>query len=244
MASGYTYPDGTEIKIPAGVPDAKHFDYAEARQKEYQQKVERAELNTGKVYEKKLEALVTIDPSVLAKQNEDLKEAKKIISDPRVKEAMGKMFKQGFVPGAITALDNGMTVGPWKASLPAYAVWLNSLDGSIQESLKRLDQILGGAYLAAMSAKPFGTAPSNFEDLKQQNALAIAKDPYRIVNNFIGEQGITNKHLINLRTQFDTFNTTKPGHVHPYGFFGSNGYTSALDLYNKDYKAYKLLPLQ
>lgn len=244
VASGYTYPDGTEIKIPVGVPDAKRFEYAEARQKEYQQNVEKAELNTGKVYEKKLEALAGLDPSILNKQNEDLKEAKQIILNPKNKETMGKMFKQGFVPGMLTALDNGITVGPWRAALPAYAVWLNSQEPAIQDDLKRLDQILGGAYMSAVSAKPFGAAPSNFEDLQMKNTMATARDPFKIVNNFISEQGITNKHLITMRNQFDTFNTTKKQNVQPYGFFGTNGYKEALDLYSKDYKAYKLLPPQ
>ena len=241
VASGYTYPDGKEIKIPASVPEAKRFEYAEARQKEYQQNVERAEANTGKVYEKKLEALAGLDPAILSKQNLDFQEAKKIIANPTLAPYMGKMFKQGFVPGMMTALDNGITVGPWRASLPAYAVWLNSLPPEVQTEFKRLDQIMGGAYMSAVAAKPFGAAPSNFEDLQMKNAMATAKDPFKIVDNFLREQEIGNKHLINMRTQFDTFNTTKAKHIQPYGFFGTEGYKEALSSYNKDYQAYKLL---
>jgi murein DD-endopeptidase MepM/ murein hydrolase activator NlpD len=241
VASGYQYPDGTEIKIPASVPDAKRYEYAEARQKEYQQNVERAEANTGKVYEKKLESIAGLDIGSLNKQNIDFVEAKQIINDPKLKPILGQMFKQGFVPGMMTALNNGIRVGPWSASVDAYAIWLNSQPPDVQSELKRLDQILGSAYMTAVSAKPFGAAPSNFEDLQMKNTMATARDPYKIINNFLNEQKIANTHLMDMRKKFDVFNTTKAKNIQPYGFFGTPGYQESLNTYHKDYKAYKTL---
>ena len=223
-ASEFSYPDGTPVIIPASVPPAKRYEFVEKRLGEYQQNVEKAETNTGKVYEKKLEGIAVIDPAVLKKQNTDFVEAKQIVNNPQLKPYMGQLFKQGFVPGMMTALENGISVGPWRASLPAYAVWLNSLPVEVQTEFKRLDQILGGAYMTAVSAKPFGAAPSNFEDLQMKNTMATSKDPYKIINNFLNEQTITNTHLADMRGRFDKFNTTKAKNVQPYGFFGTPGY--------------------
>lgn len=237
----FKYPDGTAIEIPASVPPAKRYEYAENRMKEYQQNVEKAEASTGKIYEKKMETIATIDPSVLTKQNMDFVEAKRIINNPELKPYLAKMFQQGLVPGAMTALNNGIKVGPWSASVDAYDIWLRSLPAEVQAEVKRLDQIMGTAYMAAVSAKPFGAAPSNFEDLQMKNTMATARDPYKIINNFLNEQTIANTHLIDMRNRFDEFNANKPKTAQPYGFFGTNSYKESIKTYNEDYKAYKAL---
>ena len=71
--------------------------------------------------------------------------------------------------------------------------------------------------------------------------MATAKDPYKVINNFLNEQTISNAYLVDMRSRFDKFNTTKAKNIQPYGFFGTPSYQESMDLYNKDYKAYKTL---
>lgn len=240
-ASGHTYPDGTEIKIPATWPKAKISEYVAERLKEYQQNVVAAEAKTADTYKEELGSIAGIKPTILFKQNEDFATAETILKDPKVAPVLGQMYKQGFVPGVMTLLQNGVKFGNYSASVPVYEAWLNKQSPHVQEQLNKLDKVLSGAYLAAMAARPFGAAPSNFEDIKSQNAMASARDPARIISEFMAEQKIANNHLIDVRERFDNFNATKAKNIQPHGFFGSAGYKEAKDLYKKDYKAYKIL---
>lgn len=242
--SEFSYPDGTPINIPPTWPAAKRSEYVADRLKEYQTTVERAEANTGKVYEKKMAAIGVIDPGVLSKQNIDFNEAKAILADPSMKPVLGKMYTQGLIPGGMTMLNNGIKFGNYAASIDVYDVWLRTLTPAQQSNIKRLDQILGGAYMAAASAKPFGAAPSNYEDLQLKSTMATAKDPEGIIRNFLVEQAITNTHLIDMRNRFDTFVSNKSKNVQPYGFFGTPGYKESQDIYKNDYKAYKALGIK
>ena len=241
VASGYQYPDGTEIKIPELWPSAKISDYVAERLKEYQQNVVAAEGKTAETYKEELGSIAGIKPTILFKQNEDFATAQAILKDPKVAPVLGQMYKQGFVPGVMTLLQNGVKFGNYSASVPVYEAWLNKQSPYVQEQLNKLDKVLSGAYLAAMAARPFGAAPSNFEDIKSQNAMATARDPARIISEFMSEQKIANNYLIDVRERFDNFNATKAKNIQPHGFFGSAGYKEAKELYKKDYKAYKIL---
>jgi murein DD-endopeptidase MepM/ murein hydrolase activator NlpD len=241
VASGYQYPDGTEIKIPDKWPGAKVSDYIAERLKEFQQDVTAANAKTAEAYKEELGSVAGIKPTILFKQNEDFATAQAILKDPQVAPVLGQMYKQGFVPGVMTLLQNGVKFGNYSASVPVYEAWLNKQSPYVQEQLNKLDKVLSGAYLAAMAARPFGAAPSNFEDIKSQNAMATARDPARIISEFMAEQKIANNHLIDVRERFDNFNATKANNIQPHGFFGSAGYKEAKELYKKDYKAYKIL---
>lgn len=241
VASGYQYPDGTEIKIPEKWPSAKVSDYVAKRLDEFQQNVVAANAKTAETYKEELGSIAGIKPTILFKQNEDFATAQTILKDPKVAPVIGQMYKQGFAPGIMTLLQNGVRFGNFSASVPAYETWLTSQTPYVQEQLNKLDKVLSGAYLAAMAARPFGAAPSNFEDIKSQNAMATARDPARIISEFMAEQRIANNYLIDVRERFDNFNATKSSNIQPHGFFGSAGYKEAKELYKKDYKAYKIL---
>ena len=241
VASGYQYPDGTEIKIPEKWPSAKVSEYVAKRLDEFQQNVVAANAKTAETYKEELGSIAGIKPTILFKQNEDFATAQAILKDPKVAPVIGQMYKQGFAPGIMTLLQNGVRFGNFSASVPAYETWLTSQSTYVQERLNKLDKVLSGAYLAAMAARPFGAAPSNFEDIKSQNAMATARDPARIISEFMAEQRIANNYLIDVRERFDNFNATKSSNIQPHGFFGSAGYKEAKELYKKDYKAYKIL---
>jgi murein DD-endopeptidase MepM/ murein hydrolase activator NlpD len=241
VASGFQYPDGTEIKIPQTWPQAKVSEYVAKRLDEFQQNVVAANAKTAETYKEELGSIAGIKPTILFKQNEDFATAQAILKDPKVAPVIGQMYKQGFAPGIMTLLQNGVRFGNFSASVPAYETWLTSQPPYVQEQLNKLDKVLSGAYLAAMAARPFGAAPSNFEDIKSQNAMATARDPARIISEFMAEQRIANNYLIDVRERFDNFNATKSSNIQPHGFFGSAGYKEAKELYKKDYKAYKIL---
>ena len=202
-------------------------------------RVQKKEANTetNKIYEDQLKSIVKIDPSYVRKMNADFNEAKSLIN--QLKPELGEMFQQGFVPGAMTALENGIKFGSFSASIPVYETYLKSKPAEVQEKFRRLDRILGNAYISAVAAKPFGGNPSNFEDIAIKNTLATTRDPYRVLNDFLNEQKITNEHLANTREKFDQFAVNS--NDRPYKFFGTQGYEDAKKQYHKDYTAYKML---
>lgn len=196
-----------------------------------------ANTETNKIYEDQLKSIAKIDPSYVRKMNVDFNEAKSLINE--LKPELGEMFKQGFVPGAMTALENGIKFGNFSASIPVYETYLKSKPEKVQEKFRRLDRILGNAYISAVAAKPFGGNPSNFEDIAIKNTLATTRDPYRVLNDFLTEQKITNEHLANTREKFDKFAVNS--NDRPYKFFGTQDYEDAKKQYHRDYTAYKML---
>jgi len=232
----YTQYDGTPIDV-TGVPPGQITKYVQEEKNRYESRVKASQETTAKTYEKQLEGVANLKPSQLERNNKELNQVLTLLEDPEVKKYSGQMYKKGFVPGMLTAFDDVFKVGPFSASLPAYKVWLNSLPETAQEKFRNLDRYLGAAYVNAVSAKPFGGAPSNFEDIAIRNTIATSRDPASVIRNFSEEQKVTNKYLADIRRNYDAFNSSKPKDIYPHSYFGSPLYKKAEDDYNLNYEA-------
>jgi hypothetical protein len=235
-SSLYTQFDGTPIDV-AGVPPGQITKYVQEEKTRYEARVKASQETTAKTYEKQLEGIANLKSSQLERNNKELNEVLILLEDPEVKKYSGQMYKKGFVPGMLTAFDDVFKVGPFSASLPAYKVWLNSLPETAQVKFRNLDRYFGAAYVNAVSAKPFGGAPSNFEDIAIKNTIATSRDPASVIRNFSEEQKVTNKYLADIRRNYDAFNVSKPKDIYPHSYFGSPLYKKAEDDYNLNYEA-------
>jgi hypothetical protein len=234
--STYKQFDGTPIDIK-GIPPAEVIDYVKNQQRLYEDRVKLADTETAASYKKKMESVANLDAASLTRNNKDLNQVLKLLDDPDVQKYAGQMYKKGFVPGMLTAFDEVFKAGPISVQLPAYRVWLNSLPDAVQEKFRNIDRYLGVAYINAVSAKPFGGAPSNFEDIAIRNTIATARDPASVIRRFIEEQKITNNHLSNIRSGYDTFSSNKPRDMAPYKYFVTDAYKNFIKDYNTDYDA-------
>jgi hypothetical protein len=203
----------------------------------YEDRVRLAETETAASYKKKMETIANLDPAALQRNNKDLNQVMAIIEDPKMQPYMGQLFKKGFVPGMLTAFDEVFKAGPISVQLPAYKIWLNQQPEWVQEKLRNVDRYLGMAYINAVSAKPFGGAPSNFEDIAIRNTIATARDPASVIKRFVEEQKLTNNYLANVRSGYDTFNSKKPNDMAPYKYFVTDAYKNYITDYNTNYDA-------
>jgi hypothetical protein len=234
--SVYKQFDNTPIDI-TGIPPAEVIGYVKEQQKLYADRVRLAETETAASYKKKMETIANLDSASLQRNNKDLNQVMAIIEDPKMQPYMGQLFKKGFIPGMLTAFDEVFKAGPISVQLPAYKIWLNQQPDWVQERLRNVDRYLGIAYINAVSAKPFGGAPSNFEDIAIRNTIATARDPASVIKRFVEEQKLTNNYLANVRNNYDTFNTNKPKDMAPYKYFVTDAYKSAITDYNTNYDA-------
>ena len=234
--STYKQFDGTPIDI-TGIPPAEVVSYVKEQQKLYEDRVKLAETETAASYKKKMETIANLDTASLTRNNKDLNQVLKLLDDPDVQKYSGQLYKKGFVPGMLTAFDEVFKAGPISVQLPAYKIWLNSLPDAVQEKFRNIDRYLGVAYINAVSAKPFGGAPSNFEDIAIRNTIATARDPASVIRRFVEEQKITNNYLSNIRGGYDTFNSNKPKDMAPYKYFVTDAYKNYIKDYNTDYDA-------
>jgi hypothetical protein len=160
-------------------------------------------------------------------------------SDPKMKEAVGLMFKKGAGAAMYELAKNGVRIGNFGLSLDAYSALTKDLSPQQQEKLRLLDMNFSDIFAqkAKEGKSAFGPNISNFDIITQKEKMATSRDTAKIINNWLAQERTAADHKLEIAGAYndytaETANTKKQ----PYQFFSSPIYKDIAKKYGQTYK--------
>jgi len=160
-------------------------------------------------------------------------------SDPKMKEAVGLMFKQGAGAAMYQLAKDGFKIGNFGLSFDAYNGIVKNLSSAQQEKLRSLDMLFADIFTqkAKEGKSAFGPSISNFDIITQKEKMATTRDTAKIINNWLTQERTLAEHKLELADSYSNYlDKTTGTKQQPYQFFNSPEYKELSKKYGSLYR--------